>query len=262
MKGFIRVAICFHSYINQVTKTWLLFNYRSCKILNFLKETYFTKKVSVVLRPMEMKERILEKATELFTKYGIKRITMDEIAAKLGISKKTIYQSFHDKNELVSAIFDNHICISQQNCIVDEEKAENAVHEVLLGSETFINVMESINQNVLYDLEKFHPEVFQKFLQFKNTFMYNSIEKNLKRGIEEELYRKEIDLEVIIRLRLANIIISMNIELFPARQFNFVEVEREATLLFLHGIVTAKGARLIKKYSNRLPSVHHQHQLN
>ena len=209
---------------------------------------------------MEMKERILEKATELFTRYGIKRITMDEIAGQLGISKKTIYQSFSDKNELVSEIFDSHIRNTQQNCVADAKKAENAVHEVLLCSETFSNVMQSINQSVLYDLEKFHPEVFKKFLHFKNNFLFAIIENNLNRGIEEGLYRTDFDLAVMIRLRLANTVISMDIELFPARHFNYTNVEREVTLHYLNGIVTAKGARLIKKYRSQPPAV--QHLLN
>lgn len=209
---------------------------------------------------MEIKERIREKATELFIKYGIKCITMDEIAAQLGISKKTIYQSFSDKNELVSAIFDAHLCSSQQNCITDAQNADNAIQEVLLSLETFCTVMQSINRSVLHDLEKFHPDVFAKFLQFKNNFLYASIENNLKRGMEEELYRADLDLAVMARLRLANIVISMNIELFPPRQFNFMAVERQVTLHFLYGIVTAKGARLIKKYSNRMPAA--QHVLN
>lgn len=203
---------------------------------------------------MEMKDRIREKATELFIKYGIKRITMDEVAAQLGISKKTIYQSFSDKNELVAEIIDAHLCNSEQNCLIDAQKAENAIHAVLLSSETFCTVMQSINQNVLYDLEKFHPDVFKKFLQFKNNFLYNRIEENLKRGIEEELYRADLDVVIMARFRLANVVISMNIELFPSRKFNFMDVERQLTLHFLRGIVTPKGERLIKKYS-QVPAI-------
>lgn len=200
---------------------------------------------------MEMKERIREKATELFTKYGIKRITMDEIAAQLGISKKTIYQSFSDKNELVADIFDAHLCNTRHDCIIDSQRADNAVHEMLLGYETFRDVMQSINPSVLYDLEKFHPDVFQKFLLFKNEFLYDIIKKNLERGIEEGLYRNDIDLAVMVRLRLANIAISMDIELFPPRRFNFVEVEGQIISHFLYGIVTAKGARMVKKYNHQ-----------
>ena len=205
---------------------------------------------------MTMRERILEKANELFTRYGIKRVTMDEIALRLGISKKTIYQSFADKNELVSEIFDKHICFSRQNCMANLEKSENAVHEVLLGSETFCSIMQTINANVLYDLEKYHPEIFEKFIQFKNQFLHTCIYQNLKRGIAERLYRKEINIEIITRLRLANIVLAMNIELFPQHQFRFSETENEIVTHFLCGIVTEKGAAIMKKYANLLSKEH------
>ncbi len=200
---------------------------------------------------MITKERILEKAEELFIKYGIKRITMDEISAQLGISKKTIYLSFADKNELVAEIFDKHIYRSKQDCAMDAEKADNAVHELLLGSETFCATMQSINPSVLYDLEKYHPDVFRRFTEFKNNFLYNIIMQNLKRGMEEELYRTDINPDIIVRLRLADILLSTNIELFPTRQFKLPDVEREIITHFLHGIVTQKGAKMIKKYMHQ-----------
>ncbi len=208
---------------------------------------------------MIMRDRILEKAEELFIKYGIKRVTMDEIAARLGISKKTIYQSFVDKNELVAEIFDKHIRSSQQNCVADVRKADNAVQEVIFGSETFCATIQSINPSVLYDLEKFHPDVFSRFNEFKNNFLYKIISQNLKRGMEEGLYRKDIKADIIAKMRLANILLATNIELFPGHQFTLPEVEREIVTHFLYGIVTPEGARIVEEYTNHLQTsfVHH-----
>ena len=195
-----------------------------------------------------MRERILETAEELFIKYGIKRITMDEIAAKLGISKKTIYQSFSDKNELVAEIFDKHISWSEQNCCVQAEEADNAVHEMIIGYEIFCTTMQSMNPSVLYDLEKYHPDVFKRFIEFKNQFVYKHILNNIKRGTEEGLYRTDINATIIAKMRLATILLSTNIELFPRHQFTLSEVEREIIMHFLSGIVTSKGAKMLKKY--------------
>lgn len=199
---------------------------------------------------MNMHERIYEKANELFTKYGIKRITMDEIAARLGISKKTIYQSFADKNALVAEVFDRSLLLSHQKCLHDIEISENAVHEILLGSKTFCNDMQVININVLYDLEKYHPEIYKKFVDYKNDFLYSCIIQNLHRGIEEGLYKKDINVEVITRLRMSTVVLALNIELFPAAQFQFAEVERELTLHFLNGLVTAAGAEVLQQYTH------------
>jgi len=206
---------------------------------------------------MEMKERILQKADELFTKYGIKSITMDEIAAQLGISKKTIYLSFTDKNEMVAQVFDRHLSQSRAHCIQDKENAKDAVQEVLLGSEMFCNIMQSINPYVLYDLKKYHPDVFKKFTDFKNHFLFTCIWQNLKRGIKEELYRADIDLEIMTRLRLESVMVAMNFELFPSQKFRFTDVEHEAVNHFLYGIVTTKGARMMKKYNTRMTDINH-----
>ena len=198
-----------------------------------------------------MRDRILEKTEELFIRYGIKRITMDEIAAQLGISKKTIYLSFTDKNELVAEIFDKHIYSSEKNCAADVIKADNAVHELILGSETFCATMQSINPSVLYDLEKYHPDVFKRFIEFKNNFLYGIISQNLKRGIEEKLYRRSINIDIVAKMRLANILLSTNIELFPVHRFTLPDVEREIITHFLYGIVTPEGAGMVKKYAQQ-----------
>ena len=199
-----------------------------------------------------VQERILEKAEELFKKYGIKSITMDEIAARLGISKKTIYQSFADKNELVLQIFNQHLCQNRDDCIAASEQGQNAIHEVLLSLETFCATMQNINPNVMYDLEKYHPDVFAKFTEFKKKFLHDCILKNIQRGIKEELYRSDMNPEIITRLRMATILLGTNIELFPAHQFRFVDTELEIVTHFLNGIVTPKGARILKKYITKM----------
>lgn len=195
-----------------------------------------------------VQERILEKAEELFKKYGIKSITMDEIAARLGISKKTIYQSFADKNELVLQIFNQHICKSREDCCTAEQQGENAIHEVMLSLETYGDTMQNMNPNVMYDLEKYHPDVFAKFVEFKNQFLHDSILKNIQRGIKEDVYRSDINPEIITRLRLATLLLGMNIELFPPHQFRVDDVELEIVTHFLSGLVTPKGARILKRY--------------
>ncbi len=197
---------------------------------------------------MISKERILEKAEDLFIRHGIKRITMDDIAAHIGTSKKTIYQYFADKNEMVSEIFDKHICQSRVDCSSDIERSENAIHEVVLGSETFCATMQSVNRNVLFDLEKFHPEVYKRFLEYKNEFLYKLIYQNLERGIREGLYRNNLNLEVIVRLRLLNILLPMNGEVYPAHSFSFSDVEQELVTHYLSGIATPKGLSMINQY--------------
>src|ERR1017187_1601563 len=98
---------------------------------------------------MEAKERILEKATDLFMRYGIRSITMDEIAGQLGISKKTIYQFFTDKDELVEGVVDQEIQRNELKCIRFRKTSENAVHEIFVAVEEMAEMLKSMNPLIM-----------------------------------------------------------------------------------------------------------------
>ena len=197
---------------------------------------------------MEMKERIKLKADELFRSYGIKSITMDEIATRLGVSKKTIYQSFADKDELVDEVVGDLLIYNQTCCNKDRAKATDAVHEVFLAMEMIQQMFENMNPVILYDIERNHPATFQKFLQHKNKFLLQVIKENIERGKKEELYRPDINTEVVARIRLETMMLPFNQEVFPKNKFNLVELERQLIEHFLFGVATMKGHKLILKY--------------
>ena len=198
-----------------------------------------------------MKERIQEKATELFLRFGIRSVTMDEIASQLGISKKTIYQSFADKEELVAAVFGEMMNNSKRDCVVDREKAENAIHELFLAMDMMEDLFKTMNPYVLYDLEKYHPIVFTNFLEFKNEFLYRVVKANLEWGIAEDLFRSDLDIEITSRFRIGTAMISMNINIFPNTQFNLLQVEQQLLLLYIYGVASPKGVKLIQKYNQQ-----------
>ena len=197
---------------------------------------------------MEMKERIKLKADELFRSYGIKSITMDEIATRLGVSKKTIYQSFADKDELVDEVVGDLLIYNQTCCNKDRAKAIDAVHEVFLAMEMIQQMFENMNPVILYDIERNHPATFQKFLQHKHKFLLQVIKENIERGKREELYRPDINTEVIARIRLETMMLPFNQEVFPKNKFNLVDLERQLIEHFLFGVATMKGHKLILKY--------------
>lgn len=200
---------------------------------------------------MEIKERIQEKATELFDRYGIRSVTMDDIAGHLGISKKTIYQSFADKDELVEAVFMLHMLQSKDRCLSDQQHAENAVHEIFLAMDMISELLTCMHQNILFDLEKYYPKVYKKFIHYKSEFIGNVIIKNLNSGIADGLYRPELNVDIITKLRLHTMMLSFNNELYPRSKFKVVEVEYEIIYHFLYGICTAKGVKLISKYKRK-----------
>ncbi|WP_170971060.1 TetR/AcrR family transcriptional regulator [Ilyomonas limi] len=193
----------------------------------------------------------MTKAEELFCRYGIKSVTMDEIANQLGISKKTIYLSFADKDELVLEVFTAYMNESKQHCLHDRQEAENAVHEIFLAMDMTDAMLKALNASILFDLEKYYPDTYKKFKAYKYEFLYNVVSENLKRGIQEELFRADLNVDIITRMRLGTVMLSMNIEMFPPGKYKLVEVEQEIIMHYLYGIATAKGIKLIQKYNSQ-----------
>jgi AcrR family transcriptional regulator len=202
---------------------------------------------------METKERILLKAHDLFNRYGIRSVSMDDIAAQLGMSKKTLYQYYTDKDELVNAVFDVALKTNHDQCVNSREQRDNAIHEVFLSFDMVREMLVNMNPSLLFDLQKYHPSAFRKYLSFKNDFLYHLVKSNLEQGIEEELYRPEIDVEVLTRFRLSNVMLSLNSDIFPDNKTSVIHIEEQLLEHFIYGLATPKGQKLIQKYKNQHP---------
>ena len=195
-----------------------------------------------------MKDRIRQKANELFRRYGVKSITMDDIAKHLGMSKKTIYMHFKDKNALVVELMrlkmGNQVCEMDQ-CFTD---SADAVNEVFFAVTHMRQMLSKMNPVLFYDLQKYHPEAWNYFVVFREKKLFEVISNNLKRGILEEFYRKEINIDILTWMRIGQIDTIFSQTTYPTDQFNILELMTEITEHFLYGLCTSKGHALINKY--------------
>ncbi len=199
---------------------------------------------------IESKGRILEKATDLFMRYGIRSITMDEIAAQLGISKKTIYQFFTDKDEMVEAVVDEEMKENEEACREFKVNAEDGVHEIFLTMENMQEMLKTMNPQLMYDLEKHHPGAYRRLKQYKYHFLYTMIKENLERGIKEEIYRSDLNPDITTRHRIESAFMIFNQDAFPQNKFPMNQTCQELALLYLHSICNSRGKKLIDKYLN------------
>lgn len=197
---------------------------------------------------IETGERILIEAEQLFFRYGVKSITMDEIATHLGISKKTIYQFYKDKKELVYKVVETKI--QRQEVEMEEimESAIDPVHEVILTSDLLKKVFQNMNPFLLMEVQKYYPRAYGVFQSHRDKCIFISIFNNIKKGIELGLYRAGIDVETIARLRMVCIDAAFNPENFPLAKKNLNELQLQLIEHFLYGICTLKGHKLINKY--------------
>ena len=200
---------------------------------------------------LDTKQRIQKAAHDLVMQYSIRSVSMDDIAANLGMSKKTIYQYFKDKDELIEAVVDNVIDTNQCTCNDDREKADNAVHEIFLVMEMMVEMFKTMNPSILFDMQKYHPAAFSKFQKHRNEYLYNICVQNLQRGIKEELYRPEIKIDLMARYRVDTMFIPFNPEFQRLVKQSLLEIEQEIIIHFLFGLVTLKGYKLVLSYMDQ-----------
>jgi len=200
---------------------------------------------------MEPKERILIKAEELFMQYGIRSVSMDDIANNLGMSKKTLYQYFADKDELVDAVVDGHIKEIQEDCMSCRLDATDAIHEIFITMERIMEEFSNMNPMLLYDLEKFHFKAYQRFREHKDKFLLQIIRNNIEWGIKDELYRDDINVDVLSKYRIESMMIPFNVAVFPPGKYNLAEISGIIIQNFTYGLATIKGHKLIQKYNEQ-----------
>lgn len=201
---------------------------------------------------MSIEERIIVEAGELFFRHGIRTITMDDIANKLGISKKTIYQYYKDKNLLVQSLTDR--ILQEQQDLMNEirRRTDDPILEILHHLEHFSEFISKINPNMFFDLQKYHPHAWHSFKKFKEQCVIGMVEGNLERGIENGLYRPELNVKILSRLRVEQVDWAFTNKIYDGNKFTITEVQLALLDHFLHGIVSLKGFNLIEKHKSQL----------
>lgn len=199
----------------------------------------------------EKKVRILEGAGKLILKYGIKSMTMDDIARELGISKKTIYQYVSDKNDLIKQVIELDMQMDHESICNIMLRKLNAIDE---SFEIFKNIVQHIGDvspNILYELKKYHPDAYNMHRDFMWTFSKKCVEENMKKGVEEGLYRHDLNTHLI-----ATNYILMMMNIFEnsdayGKNVHPIEIYKELFQYHINAIASNKGRKyLTDKYSS------------
>lgn len=195
-----------------------------------------------------MKEDISIKAAKLFFSYGLKSISMDDLAKKTGLSKKTLYLHFIDKTELVNEVADYLIECHQQTFTHCAKQSKDAVEELFMQSDLTIASLPNVNLPFFFDLQKYYPLVWNKIVAYKNEFLLPCLQANLQRGINESLFRTEIEIAFTAEIRMQQINAIFSRDEFSSHTQRPLQLQQDLTLFYLHGITTRKGKELITKY--------------
>lgn len=208
-------------------------------------ETLEISLVSKVVISMKDENRILERLLSLFMRYGMRSITMDDIARELGVSKKTLYHNFEDKNDLINRVIDYDM--GQSRSLLEElSKSDiDAIQEIFLVNNKIHQGRSRYSPTFYYDLKRYYPETYRRWLNEKRKSMYELIVGNLQKGKQEGFYRREIHEHTIGRLYMARMEMLDSSEIIEGHESLSTEFMKEIFTYHLHGICNENGLKTL-----------------
>jgi AcrR family transcriptional regulator len=194
----------------------------------------------------EIKDKILTEAELLFMRYGFKSITMDDVARELGVSKKTLYQFFSDKNDLVNQCVEHYLeTMNTMCCSVVENKDLDAISVMLQISEQMNAMIRQINPSSMFDLKKYFKPAWDKLEADRRSFIKRVIQDNILLGVKKGLYRKDLDAETVSRIYIYLVGFLTNPDNYDQEGMDIKEMHLEIVKYHLRSISTAKGHELL-----------------
>ncbi len=197
-------------------------------------------------------ENILEKVSVLYRKYGIKSVTMDDVAHELGISKKTLYQFVKDKTELVEKVVKHTLQCNFSAMKAKKGTGDNAIEELIEVSQRVNALMKDHSQSYEYDLKKYYSGIYRNLMSARRKLMYESMLVNIRQGKKEGIYRRELNEEIIAKLHLLRVENLQSSEIFREEEMHSVKFFRELFVYHINGLATQKGREVLRKNKARL----------
>lgn len=192
-------------------------------------------------------KNLLERVKELYMRYGIKSITMDDVASRLGISKKTLYQYVTDKEDLVGKVVDLMLEVQDNDMECTHDSSLNAIEQLLMVSKMINHGLKQMNPSTEFDLKKYYPNHFQKLMNARRRRMYNNIVANIQKGKEEGLYRMDLDEDVIGKLQVSRIENMVENDFFGIDEFTSPRFFQEIFIYHIRGIANEKGIKFLEE---------------
>lgn len=192
---------------------------------------------------MEQIRKVIDTAWVMFKRFGVRSVSMDDVAREMSISKKTLYRCFRDKNELICKTLDRDLELIEQK--VDEIRAEdkNPVRQVVKIATFVSEYLKDINPSMIYDLQKYHPDIHAHFISYRqNTFMKKVME-NLQSGMELGYYRKNLDLQNTAQFYLCLMDHGPEMLNEHNKKQSYAELYQEIIRYHLYAIATPKGLK-------------------
>ena len=192
-------------------------------------------------------QSIIEKAHLLYMKYGIKSVSMDDVARELSMSKKTLYLHIKDKRDLVEKVLQHETKTRSATFEKAFYKSENAI-DVLIKVNVFMgNMLKEKSLSFEFDLQKYYPDLFSQLSELKQKKMYENIFENMESGKKEGIYRKELKSNIIAGLYVTRISSSHFFDFLFNEKTKHSEIHNEIIIYHIRGIANSKGLEILEE---------------
>ena len=194
-------------------------------------------------------QALLMKSRELFMKHGVKSLTMDDIAREMGMSKKTIYQFVDNKGELILLTMQDFL--AEERALMDTilKNSSNSVDEMIRMIDYWLQVVREFNATTLNEVQRYYPETWKMYNDYRFNFLLGLIKANLQNGVKEGFYRGDMDTDIISKIYVLATEILLNQQLFPTKQYTYLNIYREFLGYHLRGIVSTKGLNYLNEHN-------------
>jgi AcrR family transcriptional regulator len=201
----------------------------------------------------EQIQEITRKAAKLFHRFGIKSVSMDDVARELSISKKTLYKLYKDKNELVSKVLE---CPAHEaSPKIQNKKHLNAVEKHMLVYQNIVGFLKDLNPTFEYDLKKYYPKLHQEVIQKRRKNIYENMHNDLTQGIKEGFFRPDIDIDIINTMNIIRIEGFQSMDVKEVYKRDLLDVVKEFFSYHFHAIATEKGLKEFERIQKEKENV-------
>lgn len=200
----------------------------------------------------EKKLYILKNVGKMYLRFGIRSVTMDDVAGEFGISKKTLYQYFNDKADLISQVLDYYL--ENPMFELNDQKYGNPIDRFFALRSHIISILKYFNNNIEFDLKKHYPQLYKKVHIAKRERIFTSTVTNIQKGIKEGLYRTDLDAELIAKLQVGRMLYTLNTEyeIFNESEIVSIDLFDKVTAYHMHAICTERGIEYYKEQLNKI----------
>ncbi len=197
---------------------------------------------------------VIAEASELFSKYGIRSVTMEDLSRSLGISKKTIYNFVDNKKDLVDKAIEAFLIDECKICDQISEKNHNAIEEMVEIGNYVSQHLSSLNSSLVYDLKKYYRNSWQRVERHRLNYVYSKIKQNIEKGKAQGLYRSTLNASLVAKFYINQSHQLISEESFPASQYDLVKVYWEYLRYHFNGICSQSGKEYMENNLKRAKS--------